>query len=63
MAVIIWNRHERDVVKSSGRTLVFATSADADVWIARNAVKNTDAKTPKALTGFTSTTFDKLTVT
>lgn len=63
MPTIIWNRTERDVVKSGGRTLLFASSADADTWLARNALKTNDAKNTKPLTGVTATTYDKISVT
>lgn len=32
---ILWNRTTQDVVTSSGKALVFATEADADVWLDR----------------------------
>ena len=59
---IIWNRDEQNCVHSGGRVLVFASGTDADVWLARTAVKNNDSKTTKPLTGVTSTTYDKVTV-
>lgn len=59
---IIWNRTAQDVVKSSGQTLVFSSAADADAWLARNAVKQNDHKATKPLTGVTATVYDKITV-
>lgn len=60
---IIWNRTEQNCVHSGGQVLVFASGTDADVWLARNALKTNDAKNTKPLTGVTSTTYDKITVT
>jgi hypothetical protein len=60
---ILWNRDEQDVVHVSGRTLVFASSADADVWLARGALKRNDSKIAAPRTGVTAATFDKISVT
>lgn len=63
MPTIVWNRTERDVVKLGSRALLFASSADADVWLARNALKTNDSKATKPYTGGNGTIYDKLTVT
>lgn len=60
---IIWNRTEQNCVHSGGQVLVFASGTDADVWLARNALKTNDGKNTKPLTGVTATTFDKVSVT
>lgn len=59
---IIWNRTAQDVVKSGGQTLIFFSAADADTWLARNALKVGDSKATKPLTGVTATVYDKVTV-
>jgi len=59
---IIWNRTEQDVVKSSGKTLVFVSGTEADTWLARGALKQNDGKTTKPLSGVTATVYDKVTV-
>lgn len=60
---IIWNRTVQNVVMNGGQALVFTDSTDADVWLARRALKTNDSKNTKPLTGVTSTTFDKISVT
>jgi hypothetical protein len=54
MAVVLWSRAQRDVVRNGGKALVFASSAEADVWLARRPVA------PEKLA---LGTVDKLTVT
>lgn len=60
---IIWNRTEQNCVHVGGQVLVFASATDADTWLARNALKQNDGKSTKPLSGVTSTTYDKVTVT
>lgn len=60
---IIWDRTNQNCVHSGGQVLVFASGTDADVWLARNALKQNDGKTTKPLTGVTTATLDKITVT
>lgn len=59
---VIWDRTNQNFIHSGGQVLVFAQSADADTWLARNALKQNDNKAVRPLTGVTSTVFDKITV-
>lgn len=59
---VIWNRDEQEFVHASGRTLVFASTTDANTYLARGAVKRQDEKSTKPKTGVTTTTFDLVTV-
>jgi hypothetical protein len=60
---IIWDRTKQNVVLVGGQALVFASGTDADVWLARGALKTNDQKNTKQFTGVTSTTYDKISVT
>lgn len=59
---VIWCRDEQEFVKSGGRTMVFASTTEANTFLARGAVKRLDEKATRPRTGQTTTTYDLVTV-